>query len=84
MLLREIIKHFGGKPSFRLAVTASTGIAAVNIGGCTVHSWAGIGLGDDKAEKYVGKFFKNEGFRSVRDRWKYVETIIIDESMSSL
>jgi hypothetical protein len=29
----------------RVAVTASTGIAGVLIGGSTVHSWAGIGLG---------------------------------------
>ena len=27
-------------------ITASTGIAAVNVGGITIHSWAGIGLGD--------------------------------------
>ncbi|ORY32230.1 hypothetical protein BCR39DRAFT_42421 [Naematelia encephala] len=30
---------------WHLAITASTGMAAVNIGGCTLHSWAGIGLG---------------------------------------
>lgn len=26
----------------RVAVTATTGIAAVNVGGCTLHHWAGI------------------------------------------
>lgn len=28
-----------------VGVTAATGIASINIGGCTLHSWAGIGLG---------------------------------------
>ncbi|TFK93520.1 hypothetical protein K466DRAFT_99689 [Polyporus arcularius HHB13444] len=50
VLLRAIIKHYGGRPSKRLGVTASTGIASINIGGCTLHSWAGIGLGKD--DKY--------------------------------
>ena len=32
-------------PEVCTGVTASTGLASVNIGGCTIHSWAGIGLG---------------------------------------
>ena len=38
-----------------LAITAATGIAAVNISGCTLHSWAGIGLGQESAEQIVGR-----------------------------
>ena len=38
-LLRE--KH-GAEP---IAVTATTGIAAIQIGGQTLHAWAGIGIG---------------------------------------
>lgn len=55
VLLREIIKYRGGRPSKWLGVTASTGIASVNIGGCTLHSWAGIGLGKDDKDGLVGK-----------------------------
>ncbi|CDO75871.1 hypothetical protein BN946_scf184672.g4 [Trametes cinnabarina] len=55
VLLREIIKLRGGRPSSRLGVTASTGIASVNIGGCTLHSWAGIGLGKEDKDALVGK-----------------------------
>jgi len=32
-----------------MEVTATTGAAAVNVGGVTIHSWAGIGIGDRPA-----------------------------------
>ena len=40
----------------RVAVTASTGIAATHIGGTTIHSWSGMGIRDeinDKDEKWL-------------------------------
>ncbi|KAI0757345.1 PIF1-like helicase-domain-containing protein [Daedaleopsis nitida] len=55
VLLRKIIEHFGGRSSKILGVTASTGIASINIGGCTLHSWAGIGLGKDDKDVLVAK-----------------------------
>ncbi|KIL71842.1 hypothetical protein M378DRAFT_155465 [Amanita muscaria Koide BX008] len=83
VLLRAIISHFGGTNSGHLAITASTGIASVNIGGCTLHSWAGIGLGKQTVEQYAGKF-RSEKFGQVRQRWESVKTLIIDESWFSL
>lgn len=41
-MIQECLKKFGEDS---VAVTAPTGIAAVNINGVTVHSFAGIGLG---------------------------------------
>lgn len=38
-------------PYTRVAITATTGIAAVAIGGQTLHRWAGIGLGKTTAER---------------------------------
>lgn len=46
VLLRSIISlcyEMYGRD--HVGVTAATGIASINIGGCTLHSWAGIGLG---------------------------------------
>jgi ATP-dependent DNA helicase PIF1 len=61
VLLREIIQ-WCIETNINHAVTASTGIASVNIGGCTVHSWAGIGLGKEPAEKLIMKVLG-------QDRW---------------
>lgn len=82
VLLRKIItwaRSYHGVDE--VAVTASTGMAAVNIGGVTLHSWAGIGLGNGELKMYVkaiGDGFGHWG--KVLKRWKEVETLIIDES----
>lgn len=58
VLMREIIKklrdRYRREPD-RVAVTASTGLAACNIEGVTLHSFAGIGLGKDAAPELVKK-----------------------------
>jgi ATP-dependent DNA helicase PIF1 len=60
VLLREIIRELRRKWAIRpeaVAVTAATGIAACHIGGTTLHSWAGIGIGTEPADKlYVFLF----------------------------
>lgn len=80
VLLRAIIDACGGRGSPTLAITASTGIASVNIGGTTLHSWAGIGIGQEDAKKLVGKFLGQDKLRTVLDRWRRVRTLILDES----
>lgn len=71
----------GGRGHEGLAITASTGIASVNIGGTTVHSWAGIGLGQEDAKRLGGKFLGQPKFEKVRVRWQSVKTLIIDEGL---
>ena len=75
----------------RLGVCASTGMAAVwaalhpiisladisNIGGTTVHSWAGIGLGDKPVDQLVTNIKANN---VTRGRWESTDALIIDES----
>lgn len=43
----------------RISLTASTGIAALNIGGSTLHSWAGLGLGQSSARTIVNRLLSN-------------------------
>lgn len=72
-LLRELTSRFEGN----LPVCASTGIAAVNVGGMTVHSWAGLGLGDDPAEVIAGNLTERKS-----GAWRRIRTakrLAIDE-----
>jgi len=58
VLMREIIKKLREKyrrEPDRIAVTASTGLAACNIEGVTLHSFAGIGLGKEAVQELVKK-----------------------------
>lgn len=60
VLMREIISTLRRKyerEKDRVAVTASTGLAACNIEGVTLHSFAGIGLGKDPVPELVKKVF---------------------------
>ncbi|GJJ78193.1 ATP-dependent DNA helicase PIF1 [Entomortierella parvispora] len=60
----------------KVAVTASTGIAACNIGGCTLHSFAGIGLGNDTVEQLTKKVLSS---KKTKRRWRHTRVLIIDE-----
>ena len=79
VLMREIItelrKKYKTEPD-RVAITASTGLAACNIGGVTLHSFSGIGLGKENAELLVKKVKKNAKAKS---RWLRTRVLIIDE-----
>ncbi|KKY17147.1 putative mitochondrial dna helicase [Diplodia seriata] len=79
VLLREIIAALKKKyirESERVAITASTGLAACNIGGVTLHSFSGIGLGNAPAEELVKKIKRNQKHKH---RWMRVKVLIIDE-----
>jgi ATP-dependent exoDNAse (exonuclease V) alpha subunit len=61
-----------------LHITASTGIAAVNVGGQTLHSWAAIGLGNLPAEQIIENLFSAK-FSRVRKKLKMAKMLAIDE-----
>jgi len=74
-ILDEMVVLHGKNAVF---VTATTGIAAVSIGGTTVHQFAGIRPGDTISD--IGDSFK-QAFKnqSVIRRWRQAQVLIVDE-----
>ncbi|PIA99844.1 ATP-dependent DNA helicase PIF1 [Cercospora beticola] len=79
VLMREIIaslrRKYQREPD-RIAVTASTGLAACNVGGVTLHSFAGIGLGKEEVPELVRKIKKNQ---KAKHRWMRTKVLVLDE-----
>ena len=63
-----------------MAVTAPTGIAASNVGGVTIHSWAGVGLARGRPEDIVAKVEKSDATKA---RWRKARVLVVDVSMST-
>lgn len=55
--------HTSNKKIFNIQLTFHIGIAAINIGGCTLHRWAGLGISGD---------FARNKFKAAKN--KYVST----------
>lgn len=64
------------KQGNRVAVTASTGIAAIQINGVTLHAFAGIGIADSPAKQLAEAARKNY---TTRRRWQEHSVLVIDE-----
>lgn len=79
VLLRAIIKKLlETEDPDTIAITATTGIAALAIGGQTLHSYAGIGTGSEVVDILVRKIKRN---RRDKERWRRTKVWIIDEGM---
>lgn len=75
-LIKEIYNSLYKSKNIQL--TAMTGVAAIQLHKTakTLHSWAGIGLGDQAVNKYV---LKIRGSKALLDKWKKIQILIIDE-----
>lgn len=81
VLTRAIIKNLHKKyPGENgVGVTATTGIAATNIGGTTLHSWAGLGLARGDVERLFWSLMKGKSKGEALTRWKQCKALVIDE-----
>lgn len=64
------------KQRYRIAITSTTGISAINIKGQTIHSWAGIGIAQSPIEVTVNKILSNP---VLERQIKYCSLLAIDE-----
>ena len=60
----------------KIAMTSTTGASAVLLGGTTLHSYLGIGLGKGTVASIVRRVRDNP---RLHNRWNDVETLVIDE-----
>ncbi|KAL7470917.1 hypothetical protein ACHAXS_013111 [Conticribra weissflogii] len=64
-----------GQPR-KIVVTATTGVAACNVGGITIHSFAGIGSSSASSTDMARRVMSNE---YAKQRWREVDVLVIDE-----
>ncbi|PIA52727.1 hypothetical protein AQUCO_01000533v1 [Aquilegia coerulea] len=74
-LATELLRRKIYQPS-EVFVTASTGVAACALNGQTLHSFAGIGLGEGDKEVLFRKVLKNA---KACGRWRTAKALVIDE-----
>jgi len=76
--LIKYIQKDASRKGFNIQVCALTGCAAVLLE-CkakTLHSWAGIGLGNGTVDQLVTKITKN---RFLKNNWKETDILVVDE-----
>ncbi|TBU57937.1 PIF1-like helicase-domain-containing protein [Dichomitus squalens] len=79
LLLRAIIsalkKKYDKNPAV-ISVTASTGMAASNIGGMTIHSWGAVTPGMHNIDRQISCI---KTCTPAFKRWKQIKVLVIDE-----
>jgi ATP-dependent exoDNAse (exonuclease V) alpha subunit len=72
-VLNRFIQH-AKKNGKKVAVTATTGLAATHLNGSTIHSWSGIGIRDT-----LPPYFHEELHKGRADSINKADVLIIDE-----
>ena len=74
-LLKEFIKS-ARRQGKKVAVTATTGLAASHLSGRTIHAWSGMGIASQLSQDLLNKLQKN---RSLCNEIKETDILVIDE-----
>ena len=71
-----LINYFLKNTYKKVGITSTTGVSAVIIGGTTLHSYLGIGLGTQSINQLVSNIRKRAFYR---ERWRTIDILVIDE-----
>lgn len=74
--LMEALRNELEASGIRYGITGTTGVAALNVGGSTIHSWAGLGMMRGTVSEIVEGVFNNT--KAVR-RIKETKVLVIEE-----
>jgi ATP-dependent DNA helicase PIF1 len=78
-ILNEFIHYYRyniSNKNLEIAITSTTGCSASLLNGITLHSWAGIGLGEKMIDYYIEDITRNQ---IKKKNWMKVKVLIIDE-----
>jgi ATP-dependent DNA helicase PIF1 len=83
-LMHKVIKKLKTiKTKFKygqVAVTATTGLAATNIGGVTLHTYFGLGNGDGTVDELYRKISRTASYPGgAYNKWMRVRALVVDE-----
>jgi len=73
----KILKDFLNQEGIPYGIAASTGVAALNVDGLTIHSWAGMGLADESVDSIINNSVNRN--KKARARIRDSKILIIDE-----
>lgn len=77
-LLRRVVETLATRyRKDEVAVTATTGLAAFNVEGMTVHRWGGLGLARGTPDQIAKNITNNR--KDALLRWKRCKVLVIDE-----
>lgn len=62
--LLKVLRQYFKASLLNVAVCGSTGIAAVNVNGLTLHTWAGLGMGDGELSHMLHRILKDSNRRA--------------------
>jgi ATP-dependent DNA helicase PIF1 len=74
-VLNQFVKR-AERAGKKVAVTASTGIAASHLGGNTIHSWSGLGILDELLPDDLKRL---SGSEKLQKRYRIADVLVIDE-----
>jgi ATP-dependent DNA helicase PIF1 len=74
----KFLHELAERKGVEIALTSTTGVSAINVGGVTIHSWSGLGYGENSAQDIVRRMGKPYKYALI-ERLRTHPIVVIDE-----